>query len=68
MELRGKGILNPIRFALGCGVGFCLGFPIIMAVTSAYPETKVFQPYVAALILILLWLWIERRQKASEVR
>lgn len=70
MELYRGRTLDPIRFAFGVGVGFCLGFPAARAVTAAYPETIGFQPFVAAALLVFLWLWTEydRRKLRTQQR
>lgn len=64
MELRGKGILGPVRLVLGWAIGVCVGLPVTRALMSGHPEIKPFVPWAAAaLLFVFVWLCVEHNEK-----
>lgn len=58
--MSGSSVLHRVRAAVACIVGFCVGFPISMAVLSAYPDRGRDLLLIAvALMSVFIWLWFE---------
>ena len=58
--MQGSRVLNRVRTVVACIVGFCVGFPISMAVLSAYPDRgRDFLLIAVALTSVFIWLWFE---------
>lgn len=68
MELRGSRVLNQVRVAVACIIGFAVGFPVSMAVLSAYPDGRGRNVLLIAVVLISasVWLWVEYLNKRQQ--